>query len=72
MGVWGGFDDERPLKLSGARAALPIWCELAVRLIPGDLPDFEVPTKQRNVARSKRQRLLFPLGGRNRYGGIWA
>ena len=43
IGVWVGFDDERPLKLTGAQAALPIWSELAVRLIPGDLPDFEVP-----------------------------
>ncbi len=43
IGVWVGFDDERPLKLTGAQAALPIWSELALRLIPGDLPDFEVP-----------------------------
>jgi penicillin-binding protein 1B len=43
IGVWVGFDDERPLKLTGAQAALPIWSELAVRLIPGDLSDFEMP-----------------------------
>jgi len=43
IGVWVGFDDERALKLTGAQAALPIWSELAVRLIPRDLPDFEVP-----------------------------
>ena len=43
IGVWVGFDDERPLKLTGAQAALPIWSELAVRLIPRDSPDFETP-----------------------------
>jgi len=43
IGVWVGFDDERALKLTGAQAALPIWSELAARLIPGDLPDFEIP-----------------------------
>lgn len=43
IGVWVGFDDERPLKLTGAQAALPIWSELALRLIPRDTPDFEVP-----------------------------
>lgn len=43
IGVWVGFDDERPLKLTGAQTALPIWSELAVRLIPRDSSDFEVP-----------------------------
>ncbi len=43
IGVWVGFDDERPLKLTGAQAALPIWSELALRLIPRDSPDFEAP-----------------------------
>jgi penicillin-binding protein 1B len=43
IGVWVGFDDERPLKLTGAQAALPIWSELAVRLIPEDQTDFEMP-----------------------------
>jgi membrane carboxypeptidase/penicillin-binding protein len=43
IGVWVGFDDERPLKLTGAQAALPIWSELAVRLIPRDQSDFEMP-----------------------------
>jgi penicillin-binding protein 1B len=43
IGVWVGFDDERPLKLTGAQAALPIWSELASRLIPRDSPDFEAP-----------------------------
>lgn len=43
IGVWVGFDDERPLTLTGAQAALPIWSELALRLIPRDSPDFEAP-----------------------------
>ena len=43
IGVWVGFDDERPVKLTGAQAALPIWSELAVRLIPRDSQDFEMP-----------------------------
>ena len=43
IGVWVGFDDERPLKLTGAQAALPIWSELALRLIPRDSSDFETP-----------------------------
>jgi penicillin-binding protein 1B len=43
IGVWVGFDDEKPIKLTGAQAALPIWSELAVRLLPQDRPDFEIP-----------------------------
>lgn len=43
IGVWVGFDDERPLKLTGAQAALPIWSELVLRLVPQDSPNFEVP-----------------------------
>ncbi|MBH0192837.1 MAG: transpeptidase-transglycosylase, partial [Nitrospira sp.] len=43
IGVWVGFDDERPIKLTGAQAALPIWSELAARLIRPDQPDFEMP-----------------------------
>jgi penicillin-binding protein 1B len=43
IGVWVGFDDERPIKLTGAQAALPIWSELALRLIRQDSQDFEAP-----------------------------
>ncbi|MGC4098881.1 MAG: PBP1A family penicillin-binding protein [Nitrospira sp.] len=43
IGVWVGFDDERPIKLTGSQAALPIWSALALRLIPRDSPDFETP-----------------------------
>lgn len=44
IGVWVGFDDERPVKLTGSQAALPIWSELARRLIPETQPDFEMPS----------------------------
>lgn len=43
IGVWVGFDDERPIKLTGAQAALPIWSEVALRIIPRDSQDFEAP-----------------------------
>lgn len=43
IGVWVGFDDERPIKLTGAQAALPIWSELAVKLFRPDQPDFDMP-----------------------------
>lgn len=44
IGVWVGFDDERPVKLTGSQAALPIWSQLARRLIPPGTPDFEMPS----------------------------
>ncbi|MDH5640785.1 MAG: PBP1A family penicillin-binding protein [Nitrospira sp.] len=43
IGVWVGFDDERPIKLTGAQAALPMWSELAVKLFRPDQADFEAP-----------------------------
>jgi len=43
IGVWVGFDDERPMKLTGSQAALPIWSELAVKIVRSNQPDFEVP-----------------------------
>ncbi len=43
IGVWVGFDDERPIKLTGAQAALPIWSALAVRLLRQNQQDFEMP-----------------------------
>lgn len=43
IGVWVGFDDERPIKLTGAQAALPIWSDLALRLISPEHQDFEMP-----------------------------
>jgi membrane carboxypeptidase/penicillin-binding protein len=44
IGVWVGFDDARPLKLTGSQAALPIWSDLARRLIPPTTRDFEMPS----------------------------
>jgi len=43
IGVWVGFDDERPIKLTGSQAALPIWSELAIKLFRSDQADFEAP-----------------------------
>lgn len=44
IGVWVGFDDERPLGLTGAQAALPIWTEFARQVIPSNSPDFTAPS----------------------------
>lgn len=43
IGVWVGFDDERPLRLTGSQAALPIWMEIARRVISPDQPVFVQP-----------------------------
>jgi penicillin-binding protein 1B len=43
IGVWVGFDDERPLRLTGSQAALPIWMDLARRIIPPTVPAFMMP-----------------------------
>ena len=43
IGVWVGFDDERSLRLTGSQAALPIWMELARRVIPPNVPAFVMP-----------------------------
>jgi len=42
--VWVGFDDNQPVGLSGAQAALPIWTEFMMRALAGhaSLP-FDVP-----------------------------
>jgi penicillin-binding protein 1B len=44
IGVWVGFDDERSLRLTGSQAALPIWMELARRVVPPNVPAFVMPT----------------------------
>jgi penicillin-binding protein 1B len=44
IGVWVGFDDEQPLGLTGAQAALPIWTEFARQVIPSHSPDFTAPS----------------------------
>jgi penicillin-binding protein 1B len=44
IGVWVGFDDERPLRLTGSQAALPIWMDLARRVIPPNVHAFVMPS----------------------------
>jgi len=44
IGVWVGFDDERAIRLTGSQAALPIWVDIARRLVPADASDFPVPS----------------------------
>jgi len=42
--VWVGLDDNQPLGLTGAQAALPIWTEFMTRALTGrGNVDFEVP-----------------------------
>jgi penicillin-binding protein 1B len=44
IGVWVGFDDEQPVRLTGAQAALPIWMEIARRIVPERSPTFHRPS----------------------------
>jgi 1A family penicillin-binding protein len=44
IGVWVGFDDERAVRLTGAQAALPIWMEIAKRILPEQAPPFSQPS----------------------------
>jgi len=44
IGVWVGFDDERPVRLTGAQAALPIWMEIAKRIVTDQAPPFSQPS----------------------------
>ena len=42
--VWVGFDDNQPVGLSGAQAALPIWTQFMMRALTGHVSmPFEVP-----------------------------
>jgi penicillin-binding protein 1B len=43
IGLWVGFDEERPIRLSGAQAALPIWVDVARQVIPSESREFPVP-----------------------------
>ncbi len=43
IGVWVGFDDERALGLTGSQAALPIWMDIARRVIPSTATPFAMP-----------------------------
>lgn len=44
IGVWVGFDDEQPVRLTGAQAALPIWMDVARRMFPEQAPPFPQPS----------------------------
>jgi penicillin-binding protein 1B len=44
IGVWVGFDDEQPLRLTGAQAALPIWMDIARRIVPERSSIFHRPS----------------------------
>jgi penicillin-binding protein 1B len=44
IGVWVGFDDERAIRLTGAQAALPIWLDIARRMLPEQAPPFSPPS----------------------------
>lgn len=44
MGVWIGFDDEQPVRLTGAQAALPIWMDIVKRIVPQHSPSFNRPS----------------------------
>ncbi len=44
IGVWVGFDDERAVRLTGAQAALPIWIDIAKRMLPEHAPPFLQPS----------------------------
>ena len=42
--VWVGFDDNSPVNLSGAKAALPIWVDFMKGALAGvNSPRFQVP-----------------------------
>jgi penicillin-binding protein 1B len=41
--VWVGFDDNRPLRLTGAEAALPLWVRFMQRYGAGGAADFRTP-----------------------------
>jgi penicillin-binding protein 1B len=43
IGVWIGFDDERAVRLTGSQAALPIWMDIARRMLPEQAPPFSAP-----------------------------
>jgi len=43
IGVWVGFDDERAIRLTGSQAALPIWMDIARRMLPEHAVPFSPP-----------------------------
>lgn len=43
IGVWVGFDDERAIRLTGSQAALPIWMDIARRMLSEQAAPFSPP-----------------------------
>ncbi|HET8722286.1 MAG TPA: PBP1A family penicillin-binding protein [Nitrospira sp.] len=43
IGVWVGYDDERAIRLTGSQAALPIWMDIARRMLPEQSAPFSPP-----------------------------
>jgi penicillin-binding protein 1B len=43
IGVWVGYDDERAIRLTGSQAALPIWMDIARRMLPEHAAPFSPP-----------------------------
>jgi penicillin-binding protein 1B len=43
IGVWVGFDDERAIRLTGSQAALPIWMDIAKRMLSEQTAPFSPP-----------------------------
>ncbi len=44
IGIWVGFDDEQPIRLTGGQAALPIWMEIVGRIVPEQATPFPRPS----------------------------
>ncbi|HEY5626911.1 MAG TPA: hypothetical protein VIR79_03105, partial [Nitrospira sp.] len=44
IAVWVGFDDERSIRLTGTQAALPIWMDIAKRIVPDHAAPFVPPS----------------------------
>ena len=64
--VWVGFDDNQPVGLSGAQAALPIWTQFMKRALAGrasvpfDVPDGHQLRRHRRRDRQARRRRTVP------------
>jgi len=59
--VWVGFDDGKPLRISSAEAALPIWAALMVKA-PQDRREIEPPAGVHRVAIEPSSGLLWQPG----------
>ena len=53
--VWVGYDDNTPISLSGAKAALPIWVEFMKGALAGTKQrPFDVPAGERDLRRHRQ------------------